>query len=150
MKKSIIGLFVGLIFFSCSKQIDPINYGNDACSFCSMTIVDQTHAAQLVTKKGKNFKFDATECMINYLHSEKNEDDMLHILSANYLSPGELINAKEATFIISENIPSPMGAFLSVIENKAEAEKLQAESGGELFNWEKVKQVMIGSSHSSH
>jgi copper chaperone NosL len=31
-----------------------------------MTIVDKVHAAEIVTKKGKVCKFDATECMINY------------------------------------------------------------------------------------
>ena len=32
-----------------------------------MTIVDKVHAAEIVTQKGKVYKFDATECMINFM-----------------------------------------------------------------------------------
>lgn len=139
--KKLVGFFlISLLFVACSKNIEPINYGHDACEYCSMTIVDRTHAAQLVTNKGKNFKFDASECMINYLSEEGNEDKMLHLLSANYLEPGTMIDVKKSTFLISENIPSPMGAFLSVLKDKTAATDLQAESGGELFDWEHVKE----------
>ena len=48
-------------FFSCSKTPQPINYGTDMCHFCQMTIVTKTHAAQMVTTKGKQYKFDAIE-----------------------------------------------------------------------------------------
>lgn len=141
MKKLIGFLFMTMILMSCSKNINPINYGSDACEFCRMTVVDKTHAAQIVTNKGKNFKFDATECMIHYLQSEAAESDMLHILSANYLEPGVLIDVKEATFIISENIPSPMGAYLSAIGSKEKAKALQQENGGDLYTWKELKEV---------
>lgn len=132
-------MFFSLLLISCSKNIEPINYGDDACAFCTMNIVDKTHAAQVVTDKGRNYKFDSSECMIQYLGRENNESEMLHILSADYLNPGLMIDAREATFIISENIPSPMGAFLSAVKDKEEAVKLQNESGGTLYNWENVK-----------
>lgn len=144
MKKYKFFLLLCLSFalFSCSKSIDPIEYGHDACDFCSMTIVGNSHAAQLVTSKGKNFKFDASECLINYLEKEQNESDMLHLLSSNYLNPGEMLNALEASFIISENIPSPMGGFLSALASKEEAEQLKDEFGGEVYNWTEVKKVI--------
>ena len=44
----------------------------------------------------------------------------------------------KATFLISENVPSPMGAFLSAFKNKVDAEKIQSEKGGELYSWEKL------------
>lgn len=144
MKKYTIFLLLSLtlLLFSCSKSIEPIEYGHDACEFCSMTIVEKGHAAQIVTSKGKNFKFDASECLINYLDREQNESDMLHMLSANYLNPGEMINVHEASFIISENIPSPMGGFLSALASKEEAEKLKEEFGGDVYNWAEVKKII--------
>lgn len=150
MKNLIIVLLTAVTFVSCSKNIDPIIYGEEACDYCMMTIVDQSHSAQVVTQKGKNFKFDATECMINYLEQEKNETDMLHVLSADYSEPGKMIDAKEATFIISKNIPSPMGEFLSALENKSVAEELQKENEGNLYSWEEVKAQIKRASRTQH
>lgn len=131
------GLGIGFLFFflSCNVGPEPINYGSDACHFCQMTIVDKVHAAEIVTNKGKVYKFDATECMINFMDDFDTSEIKLY-LSNNYTEPEVLIDATKATFLISQNIPSPMGAFLSAFKNKADAEKFQAEKGGELYTWE--------------
>jgi len=124
-----------LLFLSCNISPQPINYGSDGCHFCSMTIVDKVHAAEVVTKKGKVYKFDATECMINFMADFDTSEIELY-LSNNYTKPEALIDATKATFLISENIPSPMGAFLSAFKNKKDAEKFQIEKGGDLYTWE--------------
>ncbi len=126
-----------LLFFSCNVGPKPINYGSDGCHFCKMTIVDKVHAAEIVTKKGKVYMFDATECMIHFMEDFDTSEIKLY-LSNNYTEPETLIDATKATFLISENIPSPMGAFLSAFKNKADAEKFQAEKGGELYIWEEL------------
>lgn len=132
----LFGLF---LFLSCSKNIEPIAYGNDSCTYCSMTIVDPYHAAQLVTKKGKNYKFDSSECMIHYLHKHSTESMMLHILAADYTHPGKLMDATKAHFLISEQISSPMGAFLSAFEDKASAQELQKQYTGKLYDWKNIQ-----------
>ena len=127
-----------LFVFSCQVKPSPINYGHDGCDFCRMTIVDKVHAAELVTNKGKVYKFDATECMINFLDEFDTQEVALY-LSNDYSHPEVLIDATKATFLISENVPSPMGAFLSAFSSKVEAEKVQAEKEGHLFTWEELK-----------
>ena len=47
-----------LLLNGCSKGPKPIDYGNDGCHFCKMTIVDKIHGSELITEKGKVFKFD--------------------------------------------------------------------------------------------
>jgi copper chaperone NosL len=132
-------LFIALLFlfFSCNVSPKPIDYGNDGCQFCKMTIVDKVHAAEIVTKKGKVYKFDASECMVNFLN-ELDHSEIEFYLSNNYTEPGALIDATKATFLISENIPSPMGAFLSAFKNKTDAEKIQTEKGGTIYTWDKL------------
>ncbi|WP_024772216.1 nitrous oxide reductase accessory protein NosL [Aquimarina macrocephali] len=122
---------------SCNIQQEKIAYGEDNCHYCSMTIVDKIHAAEIVTKKGKVFKFDAVECMINYV-AEIDKEEISLYLSNHYDSPEELIDATQATFLISKNISSPMGAFLTSFESKASAEKVKSEKGGDLFTWEEL------------
>lgn len=130
---SIIALL--LLFFSCNVSPKPIDYGSDGCHFCKMTIVDKVHAAEIVTQKGKVYKFDATECMLNFM-DEFDASEIELYLSNNYTEPEVLIDATKATFLISKNIPSPMGAFLSAFKNKEDAERFQVDKGGELYTWQ--------------
>ncbi len=123
-----------LIFSSCEIKPAPINYGSDSCHFCKMTIVDQQHAAQYVTKKGKQFKFDAVECMLNNL-SENGMENLALLLVSDYVNPGKMTDATQATFLISEEIKSPMGANLSSFGERSGAEGAMESHGGELYSW---------------
>lgn len=139
MKPSII-LF--LVFFGCamgcSVSPKPIDYGHVGCHYCSMTIVDKQHAAQLVTTKGKVFNFDAVECMMNQL--KDNQTEMALFLVNDFDQPGELVDATKTSYLISENIPSPMGAFLSAFAEEQAAQHALENNGGELYTWTEIKE----------
>ena len=125
------------VLVSCNIEPEQINYGSDACAFCKMTIVDQQHAAQYVSKKGKQFKFDAIECMVNAV-AEKGSEDIEIFLVADYQVPGSMTSAKEATYLISKEIKSPMGANLSGFASKEKAMLTQKDSGGDIYNWQEL------------
>ena len=139
--KPITGVVILLLTISCKVEPQAIDYGKDQCSFCVMNIVDKTHAAQYVTKKGKQFKFDAIECMVNDV-SEKNEEELAILLVANYGNPGEMIPAKTATYLVSKEIKSPMGAYLSAFSILEKAQELQQKHSGEIYTWETLKQKL--------
>ena len=90
------------------------------------------------TKNGPDIRdWDAVkDCCICMSEFDVNEIKLY--LSNNYTEPEALIDATKATFLISENIPSPMGAFLSAFKTEAEAQKFQSEQGGRLFNWNQL------------
>ena len=132
-----IGLM--LLLISCKASPDPIQYGMDACHYCRMTIVDKQHAAELVSQKGKSFKYDAIECMMNDLNRRKDES-MAFILTSDYSQPGKLIDATKANYIITTSIPSPMGAFLSAFEDPKKVNELIASSGGDAYDWTTLQQ----------
>jgi len=140
MKKGYIAIFTAILLLATSCKVEPevINYGSDACHFCKMTIVDQQHAAQYVTDKGKQFKFDAIECMLNDLE-EKGSDEISIFLVSDYGTPGSMADAQTAAYLISQEIKSPMGAFLSAFSSEELAKKTQQESGGELYTWTSIK-----------
>ena len=137
----VLSLLTSLI--SCKVAPKEISYGKDHCHLCDMTVVDKTHAAEYVTKKGKAYMFDAVECMVRDINKNGNEENMAFLLVADYGNPGELVNAKEATFLISENIKSPMGANLSAFSSNELAQATQEEYGGELYNWEQLKSQFL-------
>ncbi|WP_198175425.1 hypothetical protein [Spirosoma telluris] len=95
VKKSISGSIIsilvltGIVTQGCSVQPEPIRYGKDACTHCKMTIVDQTFAAEIVTQKGKSYKFDDVACLVNYLNENKvPEADLAFLLVDQYNKPG--------------------------------------------------------------
>lgn len=136
-----IGTIVLLLTISCKVAPEAIEYGKDQCSFCKMNIVDQTHSAQLVTAKGKQFKFDAIECMVNYLDQNR-EEKIAMLLVADYGNPGEMTEAEKATYLITPAIKSPMGANLSGFSAKNVAEELHQKHVGEIYTWETLKQKL--------
>lgn len=119
---------------ACKIGPEPISYGSDVCQFCSMTIIDKQHGSELVTGKGKVFKFDSVECLLNYRNELDGEAGAMYLCN-HYTAPGELIFVEEASFLISEGIPSPMGAYLTAFESEEAAFKAKNEYGGDLFNW---------------
>jgi copper chaperone NosL len=136
-------VLAALLLSACSVEPEPIAYGSDTCAFCRMTIVDKTHAAQLVTRKGKQYKYDAIECLVQHL-PEWRTDQIGLLLVADYAEPGALTEAESATFLISEGIKSPMGAYLSAFAARKEAEAAREAHGGELYSWKDLpKELMV-------
>lgn len=133
---ALIGLFT---LAACSPQPVPIQYGEDACHFCKMNIVDHQHAAEIVSTKGKAFKYDAIECMMHDLKNWPDKDIAFKLITA-YDQPAKLIDATQATYLISENLPSPMGANLSGFEQASVAAQTQAEKTGQILDWKALKQ----------
>ena len=132
-------LFLALLLMgSCNIAPDPIAYGSDTCHFCRMTIVDKQHASEIVTGKGKVFKFDAVECMLNYMKGLE-DPSIAFFLVNGYTGPGELIDATKATYLVSEGIPSPMGEYLTAFKTEIEAIEAQQKHGGEVYSWQEMR-----------
>lgn len=137
MKKIAMGQVLILLtvsLASCKIGPEPIQYGSDACHYCSMTIVDKQHAAQFVTEKGRAYKFDAIECMVNHLNTVDASEVALFRVNA-FEDPEESLDATKAVYLISRNIPSPMGEFLSAFGNREKAVQMQERHEGNLFTW---------------
>lgn len=130
-----------LMIAACNPESKPIVYGEDKCEFCRMSIVDQRFGGEIVTQKGKAFKFDAVECLVNYIDERVEDESKLEfVLTNTYDKPGVLVNASSCTFLISKNMPSPMGMFLNPFIDPAEADKLQKLNTGLLLNWKELRE----------
>lgn len=123
-----------LLFAACKIAPQPIDFGTDACHFCHMTIVDRQHASEVVTGKGKAFKFDAVECLVYHLHDNPVDEKAL-ILVSDFDQPGTFIEAESASYLISEKLPSPMGAFLTAFASPEAGQKALETYGGTLYDW---------------
>lgn len=133
-------LVLGALLLSCDPQSQPISYGEDKCEFCRMSIVDQRFGGEIVTQKGKVYKFDAAECVVNYLDAHVDDESNLSMILTNtYDKPVTLTDATSCYYLVSKNMPSPMGMYLNPFENEAQANSFQAENGGNVFNWNELR-----------
>ena len=126
-----------LSFVSCgSSGPEPIVYGEDNCSYCNMTIVDQSFGTELVTKKGKKYKFDSIECLAAFhIKGEVPKEDVNNMWVTDNLLPETFMNTNKAVFVRSESMRSPMGVGLVAYSSRAAAEKSIEESGGIIVDW---------------
>ena len=124
---------------SCSTDPEQLRYGTDVCQFCKMTLMDNKFGAELVTKKGKIYKFDDMRCFINYYNSGKDDpSDFRHALVIDYVNPGKLINAFDAFYVKSTEIRSPMDGQVAAFETKASMSKFKKEWKGIYLAWGEI------------
>lgn len=128
-----------IVLQSCTPTAKPIEYGSDMCAFCKMTIVDQKYAAEIVTDKGRAYMFDAIECMVDYRRKNQDQTAAMYLVNT-YTEPGVLKNAEESHYLISQQLPSPMGAYLTAFADKSALEEVRAEKGGEIYDWKALNE----------
>jgi copper chaperone NosL len=110
---------LAILFLSCSSDPEPLRYGKDACYACKMTLMDKKFGAELVTAKGKIFKFDDANCMVNFINSDYLTDEtIVHKLIIDYSQPGKLISAEKAFYLKTDQIRSPMASQVAAFEKE--------------------------------
>ena len=127
---------------SCSVEPEPIRYGKDSCEHCKMLIMDPKFGAEIVTDKGKIFKFDDINCMVIYSKKKLNDESShAHILVTNFLSPETLIDAKTAFYASSDYVKSPMAAGVAVFKTEEEVNNFIENNGGTSLRWSEIKEM---------
>lgn len=126
------------LLLSCTTAPEQIVFGKDQCHFCKMTIADPKYGAEVITKKGRILKFDATECMINQLNQEPMEPQSLLVIG--YDTPEKLHPAGSLSYIISPDYQSPMGAHLAAFSDTS---ALSPEERSKALDWNELVNKFI-------
>ncbi len=130
-------IFLALFIVACNTGPEPIQYGADACHYCKMTIVDKPFGCELVSQKGKVVKFDAIECLVAH-YKDTGSDSTNSIYVSDFAAPGSLIEGTSASYLHTESIPSPMGAFLSAHRSESAAKSTLGNHLGEIHDWQQL------------
>lgn len=133
---------VSIFLHECKVEPQPIPYGKVGCAFCQMTVVKPQFAAELVSTTGKVYYFDAIECMVQYIDANPQSKWSFQLVN-DYFNPQDQMDATRATFLISEAIPSPMGAYLSASTDPLKWESTLQGNAGQLYTWEELKTRLI-------
>ena len=122
---------------ACSHEPEPIRYGKDACTHCKMTIMDKRFATELITGKGKVFKFDAAECMTGFLKENPAiaADAKSVFLVNDFTNPGQFTDARKSFFLRDSSLSSPMGGNLAAFQSRPAAEAAKKDKSAEVYDW---------------
>jgi copper chaperone NosL len=141
IKAAAIGLLFILSFSGCGTGPQPIRFGEDGCDFCKMTISDQRFGAELITQKGKVYKFDDMHCVNAFLKAKTvSEEDIAQVYLLDFSQPGTLVPATESVFLKSERLRSPMGANIAAFRHPDSMKKFMNQFPGQSLDWSEVRQ----------
>ena len=136
-------VLVTILITSCSKQPQPINYGEDECEFCKMMVMDKRYGAELVTDKAKIYFFDSIECLVGYLDNKKlNNNNYSSVWVGNYANPGNLIDASKAIYLKNDELRSPMGLNVLAVESVEQYESIFNQYGGKQLNFKDLFELV--------
>lgn len=129
------------VLISCKQSFEPIDYGKDACAHCKMTIVDKRYAAELLTGKGRVYKFDDIHCLKQYLDEQGSAvDAAARIFVAPYGgNRPNFLDATKAVFLQSDFFGSPMNGHYAAFASQTDAKHLSDSLTINAFEWDKVK-----------
>jgi copper chaperone NosL len=137
---TLLGIMI-VILNACTPKSEPIRFGNDLCNYCKMMISDTRYGGELVTRKGKIYKFDSVECLSGWCLTEKTKpDDIYSLWVVDFDHPENLINANQAIYLQSKDLRSPMGLNLTAFSDSSMANKVEQLYIGSLLDWDDVQQ----------
>ncbi len=139
MKSVLILLIIMGNLLSCNTGPEQINTGIDQCYFCKMTISDARFGAEVITKKGKIYKFDDSQCLLDFLKAgELPPAGVKEIYLSNFCEVHQLLNVKQAVFLRSNNLRGPMGGNIAAFNQADSLRKIQSHYNGINIRWGEI------------
>jgi copper chaperone NosL len=138
--KSVVAVLLFSTLSSCSYNPEPLKIGVDNCHFCKMTISDARFGAEIVTMKGKVYKFDDSHCIIAFLKSNAvKEKEIKAIYLTDFDGDHKLIEANSALLLQSEELKSPMGGNVAAFSSKESLDKIKSQYKALQVSWKDIK-----------
>ena len=138
--KNIHLLLFTLLTVSCSTAPQPLVVGQDECSYCKMPIAEIKYGSEIITEKGKVFKYDDVGCMIKFLKNDFHGDaSTITMYVALFSADHELKDVNKLVFLKSAEIHSPMNSGIAAFSSRQDAESLSSKFPGEILTWDQLQ-----------
>ena len=135
-------LLSGIVLGACQPAVDlsqppDIRFGEDICDECNMIISEPRFAAAYFTFEGTARRFDDIGDMLAY--NAKHNEDVAQFWVHDFKSEKSLI-AKDAFFVVSEDLHTPMGHGMVAFEFEDQAQSFASEVNGMVMTFPMVMQ----------
>lgn len=138
MMKNILLIFGILFMQSCSNiGPEPITINRDTCDFCKMTISNGKFASELITVKGRVYKFDDVSCMVRYSKSNT-AVAVKAFYVGDYTLDNKLIPAENSHFLLGGTIVSPMRGNTAAFQKQSNQHEFASQLQAKKCNWNEV------------
>lgn len=143
MKSMIAFILSGLILLSACINQEPseIRLHTDECTYCKMVISDTQFATQLVSDKGKAYKFDSIECMAAFTQQNPGMAKNAKLYFSDYTQHENWMLLETASVYHSEKVQSPMG--LSLFAIPSDATLPETLSGAQKQEWKQTIELVL-------
>lgn len=132
-----------LLFSSCNTSPQPFAYGKDICDDCKMPIMDPKFGGEIITKKGRIYKFDDAHCMVHFLkQGNVKESEIAKTVFIDYQNDKNFLDVKSAYFVSSDQFKSPMNGNAASFSLQAIAEQQAKQTNGTIKTWDQIYQSL--------
>lgn len=133
----VVAIVLAGIATGCEARPEPIRYGQDECAECKMIISDQRFGAQIVTRKGRVFKFDDVCCLKEFAAKGTVPAAEVKIeLVSDFEKPNAFIPVTDAWFLKNDALKSPMRSDSAAFASEDARRKAQEQiGGGQALRW---------------
>jgi len=142
-RRGIAFLVASSLFAGCGRpdisRPPSLRFGEEACGYCRMIISDERFAAALTTETGDVFKFDDVGCLIKHEANHLRADTVYWV--RNFRGQGWL-DAREATFVHSTSVVSPMNYGLAALPGIQTAEELTNDAASRKLRFSELPRFL--------
>lgn len=145
-----LALLLGACAQGASSPAPPeIRYGEDLCDECNMIISDARFAAayayEVSPGRYESKAFDDIGDML--LHAEKHTDDAVAEWYVHDYDSEEWLDASAAHYVMSADLPTPMGYGIIAYADAAAADTKAAEVSGMILSWDELCTADLAHGH---
>jgi len=144
--RSALGVAGAALLAGCAAGAPRLALGHDQCERCHMLVTDGRFGAVIVTTTGKQLPFDGVDCLLEYLETTPSVD-AASLWVTDAASPGTLVPAEQATYVMEGALRAPMGSLVS-FATRAGAESLKG-ARGHVLSWTELRAKARGESTSA-
>jgi len=138
-RATLIGFLLVFLVGACAPSgPEKIKINSDNCDNCRMTIANERFACELVTQKGRVYKFDDLSCLIGYIAENKDRAEKGAYYVNDFLPPHALTHVNQLHFVLSEDVDSPMGGNTAAFSNKDSATVYSGRWNAKPVVWDSV------------
>ncbi len=139
--KTVFAMISLLSLNSCTSGPEVLKIGKDNCSFCKMTISDNRYGGEIITRKGKTYKFDDSHCLLSFIQSKAVEKkDISAAYFTDFMGEHSLIKADEALLLQSDSFRGPMNGNIAAFSNEDSMKKSAFQYKGAVVSWKQLDQ----------
>lgn len=127
-----------LLLAGCNRGPKLIALGKDNCDYCSMTFIDDHFGAEIITKKGKIYKFDDLHCLAQFRKEKTDTNQIKEVYLVNYTAPHNFIKASEALLLNSNDLHSPMNGDVAAFQNENQLQTVKNRVHGKQISLQQL------------